>query len=141
MMNRLYVYFMLALTMAIMVTACEPESKNNETVKNGGTIILLSPKDLKPIPENVQLIDVRTPGEYQRAHLKNAININMYGKNFLPELNKLDKNREVYIYCQVGSRSRNAAKIFQQQGFTKIYDLEGGISYWKKFNYEIEANK
>jgi phage shock protein E len=132
---------LLVFVMAILLSGCEPKSSGEHTSADQGSVILLSPKELKQFPENVQLIDVRTPGEYQRAHLKNAININMYGQDFLTEINKLDKNREVYLYCQVGSRSRNAAKIFQKQGFTKVYDMDGGISYWRKFNYEIETNK
>lgn len=127
--------------MAILLSGCEPKPTGKQAAEGTGGIILISPKDIKTFPENIQLIDVRTPGEYQRAHLKNAINLNMYSEDFLTKINKLDKNREVYLYCQVGSRSRHAAEIFQEQGFTKVYDMEGGISYWRKFNYEIETNK
>lgn len=134
-----FIFLVIALT--ILFPGCEPESKVKDRTESKSAITLLSPKDLKAFPVDVQLIDVRTPGEYNRSHLKNAVNINMYSTNFLTEIGKLDKNREVYLYCQVGNRSRYAAKILSQQGFTKVYDMEGGISYWQKFNYEIESNK
>ncbi len=127
--------------MTILLSGCLPKTTDKKEAEGKETIILLSPKDLKSFSADVQLIDVRTSGEYNRSHLKNAVNINMYSTNFLTEINKLDKNREVYLYCQVGSRSRYAAKILSQQGFTKVYDMEGGISYWQKFNYEIESKK
>ena len=127
--------------MSIIFFGCESKSTDKQGTDGKEVITLLSPKDLKSFPADVQLIDVRTPGEYNRSHLKNAVNINMYSTNFLTEIGKLDKNREVYLYCQIGNRSRYAAKILSQQGFTKVYDMEGGISNWQKFNYEIESNK
>jgi len=140
-MRKFLKLLLLVFALTVLFPACEPKSKFNETTESKSDITLISPKDLKSFPADAQLIDVRTPGEYNRSHLKNAVNINIYNTNFLTEIGKLDKNREVYLYCQVGNRSRYAAKILSQQGFTKVYDMEGGISNWQKFNYEIESNK
>ncbi|MDZ7612375.1 MAG: hypothetical protein U5K51_00600 [Flavobacteriaceae bacterium] len=54
--------------MTILLSGCEPKSSGEQTSAGKGGVILLSPKELKQFPENVQLIDVRTEGEYQRAH-------------------------------------------------------------------------
>lgn len=78
-----------------------------------------------------QLIDVRTPSEYNSGHLKNAKNINYYDSGFRSKVTKLDKNKPVFVYCKSGVRSGNSARILKQLGFKEIYDLKGGFLAWK----------
>lgn len=81
----------------------------------------------------VQLVDVRTPGEFNNGHIKNAVNIDFYDwGNFLKSFEKLDKNRPVYLYCRSGARSIKAARKLIGIGFPKIYDLKGGYMAWVK---------
>ena len=83
--------------------------------------------------KNVQLIDVRTPAEYQNGFIADAININFLDtENFKKQIETLDKNKPVYIYCKSGNRSGKASKIFVDKGFTQIVDLSGGYLNWKK---------
>jgi len=79
----------------------------------------------------VVIIDVRTPAEYQNGHLENAQNINVQSRDFSVRMENFDKERPVYIYCRSGSRSIKAGKILEDMGFTEIYDLKGGILSWK----------
>ena len=51
----------------------------------------------------------------------------MIGKK---EINKLDKNKPIYIYCYSGVRSNRASKILKTAGFNQIYDYEGGWKAW-----------
>lgn len=77
------------------------------------------------------LIDVRTALEFNQGHIKNAKNIDFYNRNkFVSEINKLNKNKPVYLYCRSGVRSYKAAKVLSKLGFTEIYDLKGGILRW-----------
>ena len=77
--------------------------------------------------KNAQLVDVRTPNEFRQGHYKNAENIDFFDRiNFDKKLEKLDKNRPVYLYCRSGMRSNKAAKKLAQMGFQEIYDLSGG---------------
>ena len=78
--------------------------------------------------ENVVMIDVRTPGEYQSGHIPDAINIDFYGKTFKTELDKLDKDKTYFIYCRSGSRSSQTMKIMKTLKFKTVFELEGGIS-------------
>lgn len=87
--------------------------------------------------KNIQLIDVRTPEEYQQGHIKNAKNINIYDPNFEKDIQKLDKSKPVYIYCRSGNRSRSAAQVLSSNGFKTIYDLQGGITSWQSANKAI----
>ncbi|MBT8394050.1 MAG: rhodanese-like domain-containing protein [Bacteroidia bacterium] len=90
---------------------------------------LLSPEEFKEniFNKKVQLVDIRTPREYQSSHIKGAKNINFYSGSFASQFNKLDKNKPVYIYCRTGSRSRHASNKLYDMGFKEIYDLKGGI--------------
>ncbi|NVN95634.1 MAG: thioredoxin [Bacteroidetes bacterium] len=77
------------------------------------------------------IIDVRTPNEFNQGHLKNAINININDVNFSNLINKLDKNKPVFVYCLSGARSTNALNQMHNQGFNVIYNLAGGMMKWR----------
>ena len=80
--------------------------------------------------KKVQLIDVRTPSEYNSGHIKDAKNIDFFSGKFNIEFNKLDKEKPVYIYCRSGSRSKQTANKLSAMGFKEIYDLRGGFMAW-----------
>lgn len=83
------------------------------------------------IGKDVQLVDVRTPGEYRAGHIDDAVNFDLSNRNaFMKQIETLDKDQPVYLYCLVGSRSAYAAKILRDKGFTKIYDYSGGYNDW-----------
>lgn len=79
----------------------------------------------------VQLVDVRTPSEYQSGHLANAQNINIGDADFKAKMEKLDKNKPIAVYCAVGGRSSRASQMLKEWGFKNVYDLAGGINSWK----------
>lgn len=78
-----------------------------------------------------QLIDVRTPEEYMRGHLKRAINLNFNDDDFEDIVkNKLDKTRPVFVYCFSGRRSTDAAVFLRDLGYKEVYDMAGGFAKW-----------
>lgn len=82
--------------------------------------------------DGVQLLDVRTPEEYNEGHLNNAININVFDDDFLDQASKnLDKNKPVAVYCRSGKRSADAAEKLASKGY-KVTNLLGGIMAWTK---------
>lgn len=86
-------------------------------------------KELKS-DKKAQLVDVRTHEEYAEQHLDKAINMDYYTFSFRKELQKLDKEEPVMVYCRSGRRSAHAAKILRSMGFKKVWDLSGGILQW-----------
>lgn len=80
----------------------------------------------------VQLIDVRTEGEYAGGHLAHAKNIDIRSRDFAKQMTVLDKNQPVYVYCLSGGRSASAARQLAGMGFTEVYDMQGGIMAWKR---------
>jgi len=85
---------------------------------------------------DVQLIDVRTEAEYKVSHLKDAQNICVSSKDFEEKVAVLDKSKPVYVYCKGGQESAQAAEILKEMGFTKVYDLQGGIINWEENGLE-----
>ncbi len=83
--------------------------------------------------ENIQLIDVRTPQEYNGGTIGNAVNMNLYDPNFKETIAGLDPNRPVFVFCARGARSATAAKVFKELGFKEIYDLQGGYGAWMQY--------
>jgi len=132
----------VVLIFSISFLSCAQSTKqNNETetmeAVQKRVVSLISPEELNKITDEIQLIDVRTPKEFAEGHLSNAVNINFYDSNFMEEMSKLDKNKDLYIYCRSGGRSGKAAKKLKSQGFLKIYDLEGGILNWNQSKMKV----
>ncbi|HRO47357.1 thioredoxin domain-containing protein [Agriterribacter sp.] len=88
-----------------------------------------------------QVIDVRTPEEFQSGHIAAAKNINIYDADFKARLEKLNKAQPVFVYCKGGGRSAEAAKILNELGFTNIYDLQGGIMAWENNRLPVAVNE
>ena len=77
-----------------------------------------------------QILDVRTPEEWAEGSIAGAKKMNFFDDTFNDQLSKLDKTKPVYVYCKSGGRSGKAAKKMDKMGFTKIYNLTGGITAW-----------
>jgi rhodanese-related sulfurtransferase len=85
----------------------------------------------------LQLVDVRTPEEYNSGHIQGAVNYNIADPNFGANLDKLDKTKPVLVYCAVGGRSARAAGQLQKKGFTQVFDLKGGMNAWRAANKKV----
>lgn len=81
--------------------------------------------------KDVQLVDVRTPGEFRNGHLKNAMNIDWNADDFNEKVKALDKSRPVFVYCMSGPRSMAAAAKLQEMGFKNVYEMQGGMMKWR----------
>ena len=75
------------------------------------------------------LLDVRTVGEFQARHIRGAILIPVNELENRAESELPDKNALIFVYCQAGRRSANAASILAGKGYTRVFDI-GGIADW-----------
>jgi rhodanese-related sulfurtransferase len=75
--------------------------------------------------EALQLIDVRTPEEFETSHLAAAQLVPL--DELRERLNELDPQKETVVYCRVGFRGYLAARILEQQGFSSVQNLSGGL--------------
>jgi NADPH-dependent 2,4-dienoyl-CoA reductase/sulfur reductase-like enzyme/peroxiredoxin family protein/rhodanese-related sulfurtransferase/TusA-related sulfurtransferase len=78
--------------------------------------------------DRAMLVDVRTAEEYALGSIPEAINIPL--DEIRARLDELDKNKKLYIFCQVGLRGYLASRILRQNGFDRVYNLSGGYKLY-----------
>ncbi len=104
------------MLMLILVSCNQSESTYN----------VISPQEFEAkliTLKNVQLIDVRTPEEYQTGHLKNAVNINFMDEDFKENISGLDRKNPIFIHCAAGApgaRSNKTTDLLKELGFVEI---------------------
>lgn len=80
----------------------------------------------------VFLLDVRTPGEHAEGRIERCVLVpvdELAGR--LAEL-PADKEKPILVYCAMGGRSARAASLLAQNGWTTVFNLEGGITGWRE---------
>ena len=92
----------------------------------------LAPTALKAMmdaDETFELVDVRTDEEREIAAIAGSRLLDQEGQRYLEGL---EKSASIVFFCHHGGRSQAAAEHFLQQGFTKVYNLAGGIDAWSQ---------
>lgn len=128
------------MILSLCVLASCTENSQNGVEENGNTSIAsnVDVKEFKKLIDSKegQLLDVRTPEEVAEGYIENAHNYDIYDAQFKSQLEKLDKNKPVYVYCRSGGRSGRAMEEMLGMGFKEIYNLEGGIGAWDNAGLE-----
>jgi peroxiredoxin family protein/TusA-related sulfurtransferase/rhodanese-related sulfurtransferase len=75
------------------------------------------------------LIDVRTPDEHNLNDIEGSVNIEL--DKLRDHLDKIPRDKNLYIFCGVGLRGYVAARILMQNGFEKVYNLSGGLKVYQ----------
>src|ERR1700728_4029570 len=105
-----------------------PETPQEVNLKNG--IPQITVKELKrriDAGEDVQLIDVREPYEYQIAQIGGKL----IPQNDVPQrLAEIDRDREVVVHCRSGARTQKIAEFLKQSGYPNVSNVAGGILAW-----------
>ena len=106
----------------------EAASEEQKAVKNG--IPQVSAKELKrrmDAGENLFILDVREPFEYQIANIGGKL----IPQNDVPQrIGEIDRDREIIVHCKAGGRSQRIAEYLKQSGFPNVANLAGGILAW-----------
>ena len=78
----------------------------------------------------VQLVDVRTPQEFEEGNIPGSVNIDVMTGHFGEDASKeLDKAYTVAVYCRSGNRSKDAAKMLSLMGYN-VVELDNGYKAW-----------
>ena len=120
------IYLMVIIGVCLMAfVGCKEEPKRGE-----GKSVEVEEFALEIAKPEMQLVDVRSKGEFNSGHIKGAMNLDALLVAF-PKLvaDSLDKNRPVALYCRSGRRSKKAMEVLVQQGFT-VVELNRGILSW-----------
>jgi rhodanese-related sulfurtransferase len=76
------------------------------------------------------IIDVRSMPEVRDGMIPNALVMDIFQPDFPQKIQELDKDKTYLMYCRSGNRSAQACSYMAQLGFTKLYNLAGGMMYW-----------
>ena len=113
----------MATSAALLLAGCQPSNIASMTPNEAAKMF----SEQKAI-----IVDVREDSEWKAQHIAGAIHIplaQVAGR--LSELAQY-KDRNVVVQCRSGKRSAKAASTLQDAGFTKVYNLTGGIIAWDK---------
>lgn len=125
-----------ALVLSLAFLSCKTATKDkmsNTTVVNATTV-----QEIIAGNGDVQILDVRTPKEFQQGHIAGAVNININEGDFDQQILSLDKNKPVIVYCLSGGRSSDAAEKLAAAGFENIYHYKEGMLGWRNSNMPEE---
>lgn len=95
--------------------------------------------EVKREGKRLQLLDVRSPEEWERGHIPNARHI------FLGELRgrlgKLDRTKPTAVHCDSGYRASMATSILKQEGFGCVCNVPGSWQAWKNAGFPVESDQ
>lgn len=84
------------------------------------------------------ILDVRTAGEYNRAHLAGSSPVDISDPRFAQKVGKIARDKPVFVYCATGARSAAAARQMAKMGFAEVYNLQSGIMAWQQAGLPVE---
>jgi rhodanese-related sulfurtransferase len=145
-----YAFLTIALSGLMLGTGCQAQQENQAVNPAVGTTATTGAAAVQPIaPEAaaklmasdaaLQILDVRTPEEVSLGVIKGAKMINWFDADFASRaVAALDKSKPLLVYCKVGGRSAQAANVLLKQGFSNIYNLQGGMMKWEGEGHPVQ---
>ena len=94
------------------------------------------------VEKNSFIIDVREAYEYERGHIKGAINIPL--SELRERIDEIPRDKPVYLHCRTGQRSYNAALALQNRGYHNVYNITGsflGVSFYEYYNDKLNGRE
>lgn len=132
--------FTLFIGVFIFIQGVEAQSLAYKTLLLGlydKNVPVVNPHQIKDLAA-YQIVDARELEEFDVSHLPNSKWIG-YETFSLKNVQDLDKNQPVLVYCTVGARSEEIAKKLQVEGFTRVFNLYGGIIHWVNEGFPVES--
>lgn len=118
---------LLAGILSILLCACTDTKENKEAVYMN--ITAEEAKKIMDTESEYVILDVRTEEEFAQGHIPGAMLIPDYAIREEAEKALPDKDALILVYCRSGRRSKNAAQILAELGYTNIREF-GGILDW-----------
>lgn len=115
-------------------SAAETGVNESSSVEDPRGLRLVSAEDGAAIqddpPEDLVILDVRTPEEFAEGHLEGALLVDFYDSDFRSQLAELNPDVPYLLYCNSGNRSGQTVPILEELGFSDVADIDGGIQAW-----------
>jgi rhodanese-related sulfurtransferase len=117
---------------ALLIAGCSSSSS--------ATDLSVTEFSSKIAESGVVTLDVRTPGEFTEGYIEGARLIDFQSGNFENEIATLDKNATYAVYCRSGNRSGQAVKVMKDAGFSKVFNMNGGVIEWANAGLPLVRN-
>jgi len=140
---KIFFTFLICLFFVSSLAAQKPLDELLEK-NNTHSVSYISVEELRMFQMNdsVTILDAREPEEFNVSHLESAINIGFNEFTFeAKQLQKLNKNIPVVVYCSLGIRSEKIGEKLKKAGFKDVKNLYGGIFEWKNKGYPVIDTK
>jgi len=98
-----------------------------------GNVDVGEARDLIGEKAGLVVLDVRTVSEFDSGHLEGAVNIPV--EELSMRLSELNQKDELLVYCRTGNRSTTAVGILRENGFNRVYHMDGGITVWNSAGF------
>lgn len=91
--------------------------------------------------DDLRIIDVRTPAEFETVHIPGAYNVPLptIAEHRVELARHLDET--VVLVCQSGNRAKDAEKRLAEAGMTNVHVLEGGMQAWQRIGGEVRRGR
>jgi rhodanese-related sulfurtransferase len=134
---------LISLSFLLLLSACQSE-KPAKTITGspvsvtGGSYLNVTPPELKTMLDNKDFVfvNVHIPFAGNIANTDLSIPYDQIEQNQakLPA----DKKAKIVLYCRSGRMSAIAAETLVKQGYTNLWNLDGGMAAWEQAGYEIQ---
>jgi phage shock protein E len=132
MKKYLIIILLLLSTLALGCLTNAPEEDAGGSVN----YIPVSEAKIKVDSGEFFILDVRTREEYDEGHIANAILIP--STDISGRLDEVPKDMPILVYCQTSRRSAISSQVLADNGFSEVYNMEGGIVAWQNAGYPIQ---
>lgn len=143
--NLMYFGALIFLLLVALLIFSEQRKENTSGLEN------VSVQEAKEMIEkdDVFILDVRTPDEFNSSHIKGATLIpvsNAFGSNLSSDsllkarIDEVPK-KKILVYCRTGHRSDTAGIMLVNAGYSQVYNMAGGITAWIDAGYPVVSSE
>jgi rhodanese-related sulfurtransferase len=131
-MHKVWILVLVVLV-AVIAAACSSDDDKKDEDKPAYPTVSVT--DAYNRPAEAILIDVREQSEWAGGHPVGSILVPLSTFDQLAPTVLTDKNAEIYVICNSGNRSRDAAQRLIDLGYTHVYNVDGGYQAWFRASY------
>lgn len=116
-------------------------AESGETASASAGLRTVAPAEAATVladgPDDLVVLDVRTPEEFAEGHLADATLVDFYEPDFADQLAGLDRDVPYVLYCRSGNRSGQTLAMMAELGFTDVTEVGGGALAWTDAGLEL----
>ncbi|AKB19251.1 MULTISPECIES: rhodanese-like domain-containing protein [unclassified Methanosarcina] len=144
-MNKKYLMYFGAILLFLLITALF-FSMQKKDIPSGFENVNVDEARGMTEKDEVFILDVRTPAEFNSSHIQGAklIPVTNSGElNLNPDqllearINEVPRDKKILVYCRTGHRSITASNLLVVAGYSDVYNMEGGITAWTGAGYPV----